>query len=143
RRFIADLTALVHDIDKTQGPAGRNIVAGISWGGLHALMAVEFTSLFDAYFVGMPATNLTRLTEFINCNNSNFEPFSSSALLSSRPGFIQYGTADNRVDYTETQRLIATMPSLSNLTVSEVQGVGHTTTPETLDKISAWLETLR
>lgn len=122
-------------------PITRQFIGGISYGGLHSLMGMEYYSdLFDGWFACLPVTRLDALTELSSVGTvTNFEPFSNSSILSLKNGLITWGTADTRVNYLLTIQLANNLAA--NITKIEYPGLGHVTGTQQINDILSWLNT--
>lgn len=137
--FVA---SLLERINAKYGVADETLVGGISFGGLHALMAVELMpSAFNAYFAVVPVVGIGALDEFKGIQTPAFNPLANPRYLAAKPGLIIWGNQDMRVDYRLTQVLADNI--LDNSPVSfeaiEVQGMGHTSRPENLEQVATWV----
>lgn len=137
---------LVYMVNKVNAEHGviPNISGGVSFGGLHAMMAMELhPELFDAWFGAVPVTDYTALVELQNGSSTHFNPFLELNILRSKPGFLHYGEQDERVNFRLTIDLINQIELAPNqLTWMSLGQTGHASTEENLGYITDWLETL-
>lgn len=133
--FTEYLLKLKSEVDSKYGSVGYNVVGGVSFGGFHALMSVELTDIFDAYFALKPVTDYTALVELANADSTQFNPFNDSLQLNKIPGLIIYGTRDERVNYRLTERLKSTVTARF-ISLDE----GHESNDANLLLISDWLK---
>lgn len=139
--YIAKLKAIKTAYEIANGKADKNILGGISYGGFLAFMGIERTNgLFDAYFASMPVVEVGALDELSGVSNHQFHPESDLPALAKTPGFIQWGTKDERVNYRYTVKLVEQLQTLNApLTATDAGPIGHTSTAETLNNITNWL----
>lgn len=123
-------------VGSKHGRAGKIIYGGVSFGGLHAFMAVALSKKVAGYFAIVPVTDPSALTEFAGLNTDHFNPLLELDKISSRPGFIIYGDSDARVNSGLTVRLIHGLSiNNANLRFEEVRNHGHETTAEIVDRV--------
>lgn len=141
--FIELMNMVIDAVEAKNGPAAVNIAGGVSWGGLHSLMAVEeLDGFFDQYFAYVPVTDLTALFEFESCcSSAHFNPWNDTNALGAIPGYIAWGNMDMRVNYNLTIDLVDEIEDKSRLTTKE-WNLGHQSTPQSLQAITEWLEGL-
>jgi predicted esterase len=139
--YIAKLKYTKTAYEIANGKADKNILGGISYGGYLALMGIEKTNdLFDAYFASMPVVEVGALEELSGVSNTQFHPESDLNTLAKTPGFIQWGTKDERVNYRFTLKLVEELQSINaHLTAKDAGPIEHISTPETLSNITKWL----
>jgi hypothetical protein len=112
-QFIAALNTIKASVETAHGPATKNIVGGISYGGLHAMMAAASTGHFTGWFAHLPVTRVDALTELSGVGDAKrFNPFFDVGSLKDTNGFITWGTADTRVNYLLTVALASQMGSV-------------------------------
>lgn len=135
--FNASLNTLLDTIEAAHGPA-TNIIGGISFGGLHAMMGSASNGRFSAWFAHVPVTRLDALTEFAGVGEvARFNPFHDVGALALKTGYISWGTADTRVDWTLTKALADLLPS--TVTKKEWTGQAHTTTSANVTDMLNWV----
>jgi hypothetical protein len=129
--FTQDIRALLVDSDAKYGKLSRNLISGISYGGINAIIGY---SSFPGEFVGWQAMlSVTKLTALAELKGSP-EPLEFSALsevdhLKGSYGFLTWGDEDMRVDHREAEKLYDLIKS------PHVVGIGylnldHSGTPE-------------
>lgn len=110
------------------------VVAGWSWGGLHALhSAASSTTKADAWAVHLPAADPNYLTEFSSYDLSALSDFNETD-LAAQQGFCSYATDDTRVGYAAAQQLIIDTGCDS----VEYTSLGHSTTFVTIQDMLDW-----
>lgn len=141
--YIQFLKWLLREFETEKGPLPQ-IAGGISFGGLHAMMAVELLpGEFSAWFGGVPVVDYTALSELAGGSSEHFHPAERLDLLAATPGFLHYGEQDERVNYRLTIELIQQISQRPNfLSWQSLGPVGHASTPENLQIILDWLESL-
>lgn len=129
---------------QTDYPSLPILAAGISWGGLYALqVAGRASTLPDAVFVHVPATDPNFLTEFTGYGLASLGDFNEAGMTSAPntprvPTLISYATDDTRVGYTESETL-ATTVGADTIVYSSL---GHNTTDATNRALFDWLKTI-
>jgi hypothetical protein len=116
----------------------ENIVGGVSYGGLHAMMAAATSDRFAGWFALLPVTRLDALAEFPGLDVPQFNPLNETAALGLLPGFLEWGTADDRVNWHLTSQLA---DHLKNVRKTEYPGHAHETTQQNIDDLMAWIST--
>jgi pimeloyl-ACP methyl ester carboxylesterase len=104
---------------------------GVSFGGLHAMMAAAINPNVDRYFCIKPVTDPAALTEFSAYTVDQFNPLLEIASLRQKRGYILYADDDTRVNGSLTEQLLEDLHDVGasvNFTIS--YGTGHTTTAE-------------
>lgn len=91
--------------DQRYGKA-RTTVGGVSWGGLHTLIAAAKNPEVSSYFVHAPVVDPNQLKEFRGIPLGNLQMTSLARQLNNKPGFIGYDGSDTRVGVTPAQTLI-------------------------------------
>lgn len=140
-QFIAMLNAVKQSVEAVHGTATKNLVGGISYGGLHAMMSAATTGWFKAWFAHVPVTYINALTEYSSVGNvPQFNPFYDVSALKNTTGWISWGTADTRTNYLLTQQLAWRMGS--SVTKMGYTGETHDTTEQNVTDILSWASTL-
>ncbi len=138
-RFNQSINTLMNTIEATHGQS-KNIIGGISYGGLHAMMGGVINGRFAAWFAHLPVTRIDALTEFAGVGNvPQFNPQYEIKALLVKPAYISWGTADTRVNWTLTKAIADQLPSI--VTKQEYAGQGHTTTTQNVTDMAAWIAT--
>lgn len=102
--LLRELDDVVADADRRHGPR-RTLIAGISYGGLHAMVGFA-TRHFDGWQAGMSVTKLAALEELRTVGDvPDFDPFPLAAQIKRGPGYITWGGKDERVDHRQAERL--------------------------------------
>ena len=87
----------------------RLMVAGISWGGMHAMLAACYDHDVAAYAVSSPVVDPDQLTEFstdaLTALNPNLN--GCAPRLNALPGFVGWGDADTRVGDAPVESFLA------------------------------------
>ena len=142
-QFNAQLNAVMDAVEAAHGTAPKNVIGGISYGGLHAMMAIVLNGRFMAWWVHLPVVRVDALgptgnPELANVGNIvKFNPQYEVAGLSLKKGLIGYGTADTRVKWQLTRDLAAQLPQ-PLITVRAYPGLDHTTNAAGAADIAAW-----
>jgi hypothetical protein len=135
-QFVAALNAIKASVETSHGPA-TNIVGGISYGGLHAMMAAASTGHFAGWFAHLPVTRVDALTELSGAGDAKrFNPFFDVASLKDTNGFITWGTADTRVNYLLTISLASQM---GTVTQQPYPGQDHSTNAQNVSDMRAFV----
>lgn len=140
--YSSYLPTLVREVDKKFGPARINIIGGVSFGGLHALMgAIQHPEIFKAFFALKPVTDWQQLTELRAFPSTSFNPLNQPSRLALMRGYITYDLSDDRVNGSLTQQLLQKLGSPS-IFGQQFNGSGHSSTPENLMPSVQWLSSL-
>lgn len=137
QRFTATLRALVIAMDAAHG-ARLNIAGGVSYGGLHAMMAAATVDRFSGWFAMLPVVRLDALAEFPDLDVPRFNPLNEAAALSRLPGFLTWGTADDRVNWHLTAQLADRIMG-ENIHVIEYPSQPHETRPHNIADLMEWI----
>lgn len=138
RKMFKDfLDWIIADTNSKLGNASDLIIGGYSFGGYHAFMAVASTNYFNGYFGLLPLTRMASLGGFTQVNVPNFDPFSEIARLQTVPGFINWGTSDSVVDYTQSIRLVDLVGN--TLEWGEHVGSGHGPNMAEVQEVVDWI----
>ena len=98
--------AAMNAIESVNGVATYNLVGGISFGGLHSMIAAASVPRFNAWFAHVPVTRIALLTEFPSVGDvGRMNPFFDAPALSDTNGWISWGTADTRTSWQYTKLL--------------------------------------
>lgn len=151
--FRSDVIAL-HHLTRTyinqlygQPVGGKDVIAGISWGGLMTEILVTSGVPVRAFLAHVPATDPHYLTEFSAVTTTNVMPTSYGSRVEKVPGWISYSTSDTRVGYAATQTLAANMAAVSGATITVrggagdtyYQSLGHSTDSTVISDMAAWV----
>jgi pimeloyl-ACP methyl ester carboxylesterase len=108
-------------------PSNANLmVVGISWGGLHALMAACDDTAVSEVVVHDPVVDASNLAEFAGMSLPGLSVTSCAKRFASMRGEMSYGTLDTRVGVAPSQALAESIVSPTMSVVREVEG--HETT---------------
>ena len=121
---------LVADVRRRNGDVPIGVV-GISWGGLHALLAACDVHDFTAVAVHAPVTRPSILTEF---SSGSLDALDPTRCRYDEPMWVSWGTRDARVGWRGTARLAARVGA-----AGRGYDLAHETTPHVLDDIEAWM----
>lgn len=136
--FKRRLLQLTQDADHARGRPRVVLAGGISYGGLHAMMAYALADTFAGWFASLPVVSLTDLTEFKELGAvPAFDPRLQPRLIGSH-GMLAWATEDERVNFRQSEALYKQIRS--EKVTAFVQSGGHTTTPQTIDDIVAWVK---
>jgi hypothetical protein len=136
--FNSAINTMMNTVESTYGAADTNIIGGVSFGGLHAMMGATISGRFAAWFAHVPVVRIDALTEFSSVGDvKKFNPQYEVVGLSAKPGLLTWGTTDARVNYLLTIDLANQLPE----TVEKIgyAGMGHTTTSQSVADIRAWV----
>ncbi len=145
-QFNTMLNAVLNDVETNRGVAVKSIIGGISYGGLHAMLGQASNGRFCAWWAHMTVTRIDALGASGNPELAGigdvvrFNPFYEVTPLAIKPGYITWGTADTRVDWTLTRALAVQLPS--TVTKHEYAGLDHTTNAQGVSDILAFAGTL-
>ena len=139
--FVASLNVMMNAVESVNGPAGLNIIGGISFGGLHSMMGAVATGRFAAWFAHVPVTRIDALSEFPSVGDVRaFNPQYELSPLKMTTGLVTWGTADTRVNGLLTKAIADQLPpSVSRI---EYAGQDHSTTAQNVADIAAWVNAL-
>jgi dienelactone hydrolase len=116
--------------------ANANImVVGISWGGLHALLAACDNTAVSEVVVHDPVVQASSLTEFAGMSLPGLNLSGCAKRFASMRGEMSYGSLDTRVGVGPSQALAKAMMSRSMKIVRET--AGHSTTAADVTMILA------
>jgi hypothetical protein len=143
RRAFASATDLVvKEVEASRGKR-RQIVGGVSYGGLHAMMAFALTGRFDAWFASLPVTKLEALDELRPLGAvPSFDPFQETDMLRGSTGFIAWSHNDKRVN----DRLAADLAQRIDgpgITAVQHASDGHVSTDLQVRVLLGWLAQFR
>lgn len=134
------LPKLVAEIDKKFGRSRVNIIGGVSFGGLHALMgAIQHPEIFKAFFALKPVTDWQQLIELKAMPSQHFNPLKQPSRLGQMRGYISYDLSDDRVNGALTQQLLQLIGSPS-VFGQQFNNSGHTSTPDNLMPMIGFLQ---
>lgn len=128
--FESYVRSTIEKIDAEYGHR-KSFVGGISYGGLHAIMA---SHMFDGWFAHLPVVRLDALTEMrcigdVSSFNPQFETITGRGRLSC-------GSSDTRVNGSLTKSLKVG----ADVDRVEYPGLDHETKPEAISDIIVWLK---
>jgi hypothetical protein len=137
-QFAVALNLMMNAIESAHGPAAKNIVGGVSYGGLHSMMAIVTTGRFLGWFAHVPVTRIDALSEFPGVGDvKRFNPFFDIPSLTSTTGFISWGTADTRVNGALTKTLSQSLGA--GVTKIEYVGQDHSTNAQNVVDMVGWV----
>jgi pimeloyl-ACP methyl ester carboxylesterase len=114
-------------------PANANLlVVGISWGGLHALLAACDNPAVSEVVVHDPVVEASSLAEFAGMSLPGLSVSSCAHRLAAMRGQMSYGTLDIRVGLGPSQQLAEAIASKSMSVIREVEGHQTTTADVTM-----------
>lgn len=139
-KFIASINTIMNAVEAAHGPAGLNIAGGISFGGLHSMMASVISGRFAAWFAHLPVTRIDALQEFPSVGDVKaFNPQQEVSALKMTSGLVTWGTLDTRVNGTLIKAIADQLPDR----VSKIEYVqGHETKTQNVADIAAWVNSL-
>jgi hypothetical protein len=129
--FLRELDAVMRDAEAVHGVPRRAIISGVSFGGLHAIVAfASRPGRFSGWQTLLTVTRIDVLSELKGAGPvQNFNAFSEINGLRGSTGFIAWGGADTRVDHRLDEALFAAIRSPKIVGV-EYPGLGHEITLE-------------
>ena len=136
-QFNAALNTVMDAVETLYG-AAVNRSGGFSMGGYWAMIAASSNGRIVTWFAHLPVTRVDALTELAGVGNAHrANPEYVIDELSLKPGWLGWGTADYRVNWTLTKAIADQLPA----TVSKHEYVGqdHTTTAGHVNDILEWL----
>lgn len=136
-QFNAMVNAVMNAVELVHGPAAKNVVGGVSYGGLHAMLATSINGRFAAWWAHMTVTRVDALTELSGVGDAvRFNPQFEVERLAMKKGYISWGTADTRVNWTLTKAIADQLPGI--VTKHEYAGLDHTTNTQGVSDILAY-----
>lgn len=133
--FLHELDDVVSDADRRHG-ARRTLIAGISYGGLHAMIGYALRP-FAGWQAGGSVTKMAALEELRSVGDvPAFDPFPLAAQIKRGPGYITWGGKDGRVDQRLTEQLFAQIRSPA-VVGKGYPWLGHETDPKTVRDLLA------
>ena len=118
-------------LDTERGRQPRKFIAGISYGGLHAMTAARRLAWVDAYAALSPAVYLRNLSSLRFQSNSECSPLLDPP---STPGIVAW-SSDDEVG-ADLMQLAAIRANASAVPAS---GIGHTTSTEQMGRVIEFL----
>jgi hypothetical protein len=95
----------MRDVDARSGVSSVNVIGGISFGGLHAFIGTADGPEFSGYFAILPIIYINSLVEFYGTAVPILNPLADVTHLSNRPGFVVWGSQDERINFRNTEAL--------------------------------------
>lgn len=135
--YIKYLNWLVETTDQESGMAIEKIIGGISFGGLHTLIAMEELNYFDRYFTVIGVIDPTILDRFKNLDMSNFSAINSSEHLLGKKGIMVWGDSDSATN-PELSRTLYSQLSETVIGI-EVSNNVHEVLQEHVSSVLNWL----
>lgn len=138
KAFLAELSRVMIDANQRHGHTPKTIIAGVSYGGLHAIVAYASNpKMFVGWEASMPVTRIGALEELKSVGDlPGFNAFAEIPRLANSRGFMSWGTVDYRVDHRLDEALYAAIQSPTIVGVS-YPGVAHQTTPIAVNNLLA------
>jgi pimeloyl-ACP methyl ester carboxylesterase len=112
-------------LDRKYGAPPEKAVAGVSFGGMLAIVAAAGVPAIKRYVALSPVTKLSSLEEYKFQSNDFCSPL---VLKPNKPGFITYSKDDARVDAHLIAEAVPSLGASSSVT----DGFGHSTSPDQL-----------
>lgn len=136
--FLKEFDAIAADAKAKHGPAGQAVVAGYSYGGLHAMVAYAARpSSFVGWEAAMPVVKLGALGELAAVGDApSFNALSIQKQLFGTQGFLSWGTIDWRVDNRWIESLAIAVRS-PGIVTKAYPGVGHERTAQAIADLLA------
>jgi dienelactone hydrolase len=139
-QFFQQLDTVMDAIEATNGQA-KNVAGGISFGGLHAMMAFASVGRFEAWFARVPVTYIDQPSEFPSVGDvPRFNSFWAIPAFIKSIGWISYGTLDTRVNWQLTAKLAAQFSP--SVTVRAYAGQDHSTNLQNIADIFSFRSSL-
>ena len=137
RAFDAWFDNMTQAIEKQYGEA-RQYTVGVSYGGLHAMLAAEHPQIAGWVAIS-PVTDISRLAEFRFQSNDKCR--ADPRVVGSKPGLMIFGRSDQRVgtDLMEAEARRIREAGATDFVSREVDAAGHDTTPEIIGATAAWI----
>jgi hypothetical protein len=137
RRWLA---ATMQQLEAAHGKAPRQIAAGVSYGGMHAMIAAAVPGIHGFAAVS-PVTDVGALNEFWWASNEHCGPGAVLPQLAAIPGVIVYQDRDRRVRGEFTTALVEQLRERgAPLTVHRIDSPEHRITEEILAEVTKWIE---
>ena len=137
--FNTHLNAIMDATEGTYGSAEENVAGGISFGGLHAMLAASSNGRISAWWALKPVTRIDALTELPSVGDvKRFNPQFLAPELSMKPGWIGWDAGDTRVNGPLTAALATQLPAETET----YTGTAHGTTTAMCNDILAWVNAL-
>lgn len=133
-KYASKLKQAIQWADTNVGVAHVNVIGGISFGGLHALMGAAIEPAINGYFADVPMTKVEAFSSRWT-HSPAFSPFYQIQRLSSIPGHFDYGDRDQVVGYQHTIELASLIgPSAI---IRNNPGMGHS--EHDLTHVAQWI----
>lgn len=132
KAFVRWMRQTDAQLDAQYGRPERKSVAGISYGGFHALVAAANMPQLDAYAALSPVTDISVLPEFRWQSNAACSPLTSPP---KKRGIIAWSLDDKRVNAT----LIRVVAKAAHARRLVTNGIGHWTSPAQARLVAAFL----
>jgi pimeloyl-ACP methyl ester carboxylesterase len=137
------LGKLYDEVNLKYGLVHTNIIGGVSFGGLHALMgAILRPDLFQVFFALKPVTDFQQLGELATIQDVYFNPLKNINSLRYLKGYISYDLSDNRVNGSLAQMLLQNIGS-PTIYGQQFFNSGHNSNANNLMPSILWLQSIR
>lgn len=140
RQFGGWLAETLRQIEQVHGTVSRQIAAGVSYGGMHAMIAAATLPEVEGFAAVSPVTDVGALNEFWWLTNDQCNPAAFAAGLAKKPGFVAYQDRDHRVNGELTTTLIQNLRARgATLDVQRQDSRDHESTPAILERVATWI----
>lgn len=129
---------MLDDLDTKFGVPTELDVAGFSFGGLHAMIAISlFPTRFTKWVAMVPVTNPTVTGLMGPYEAPLFNAFNEVPVLRAHPGFIQTSQLDNILGYQNAENLSHQIGN--NFYMMSTSGILHDIDSNVINAIMGWL----
>jgi dienelactone hydrolase len=125
------------------GKSEKFVVGGISWGGLHSLMAAALLPQISAYFALIPVVDISLLDSFAEIHLQNFSPSMELDKLKQVPGYLAWGGRDAVVNPSAVDKFASQIKeSGARVELHRYNDIPHDTPEGLISDLNLWLEKL-
>lgn len=138
KNYLEYLDWLIPDLEQNHGPTNELVIGGVSFGGLHTLVAVANRAhYFTRYFTVVSVVDLTVLQPYKGQNVDTFTALGIAPKLANTPGLMAWGGADTFVDFRLNKALADEIgPMVLGV---EIPGYWHEVEQPQVDTVLNWL----
>jgi pimeloyl-ACP methyl ester carboxylesterase len=138
QNYLRFMKWMVQDAIDKHGPAKETIVGGVSFGGLHTLVAVaNLPELFNRFFTVVSVIDPNKLNQFHRIDVSLFSAKNSAEKLKGKKALMIYGEIDEIVGPKLNPEMCEALKPDS--TCVGIPGSGHDVQQPHVDAVKNWL----